>query len=525
MWHSSVLTKNGFYFRPDPAKHSTEFDIFPELGVPVRVKLRMQMNVVLDQNQALKRRRHFDIIYPIFWFEAGIDSLPPNLVGKLQMAQDLPPLIKKVLLVLCGALSVLFVGILMANTVLFWCSSGLSSLRSRSDNGSIDSTPLETRPSTPASDADPHSPATAPTLSVLGTYKSYKAPNCESDADISAYNFVENGTLLPPYKSLPKNYSPGKVADPSDQHRNLNSQTSNTGAPAKKRLIGTNSNELDYGTSEPDASNNEYPPDYVQPDRSSHTLEPNTSSNSSVVSAEIHQYDVPHSELVGGLNTEYSNPLGPGLNNNPNQTSSSNSSHESVDPVRDTVPIYQRLSATYNVPGRSFEATSDSFHQMEHKSLGLLAAPKVVQEKLKKQEPPITLEVAPLALPEDVILPLTPTPDLNVPMEVLEGSPKNYRPLATSSPQVSSDDIKLPNFLGKKTTIISNSLKSESPTFASQNPKTSTKQTSPAEADFRTPVRIHKIKSNSLPSPRSNANSSRNNFSPQKGSPPLESDL
>ncbi|KAK8394388.1 hypothetical protein O3P69_006524 [Scylla paramamosain] len=57
--------------RPNPEKHRTEFDIYPDLGIPLRVKLRMQMNVMLDRNQPLERARHFDVVLPVFWFEVG----------------------------------------------------------------------------------------------------------------------------------------------------------------------------------------------------------------------------------------------------------------------------------------------------------------------------------------------------------------------------------------------------------------------------------------------------------------------
>ncbi|ROT78711.1 putative scavenger receptor class B member 1 isoform X2 [Penaeus vannamei] len=117
--------------RPDETKHRTEFDIYPDLGVPLRVKLRMQMNVMLDRSQALERARHFDVVLPIFWFEVGVDSLPGEVVGLLKLAQNLPPVVKTTSVTLCTALTLIFLMLLLAQTVAAWCGWGSSGTSKR----------------------------------------------------------------------------------------------------------------------------------------------------------------------------------------------------------------------------------------------------------------------------------------------------------------------------------------------------------------------------------------------------------
>ncbi|XP_076046428.1 lysosome membrane protein 2-like isoform X2 [Oratosquilla oratoria] len=176
--------------RPDPKRHATEFDIYPDLGVPLRVKLRMQMNVVLDGNQALERARHFDVIFPVFWFEVGIESLPGEVVGLLKLAQNLPPVVKTTSVTVCLVLIVLFLVLLLAQTVMSWCSRNNTKSKGKPSHGnewdysSIHrSRPggLESGSSSAGSTLPPPPPPHLP-------------------LDENGVPFIDDHTLLPPYR-------------------------------------------------------------------------------------------------------------------------------------------------------------------------------------------------------------------------------------------------------------------------------------------------------------------------------------
>lgn len=187
------------FCRPDPKKHRTEFDIYPDLGVPLRVKLRMQMNVMLDSHQALERARHFDVVLPVFWFEVGIDSLPGEVVGLLKLAQNLPPVVKTTSVTLCTALTLIFLLLLLAQTLAAWCGWGSSR--------------VARRPLTP--EELPHNTHYRPPAPQPWHYDELAKPPRRGDSFSSSHKdspspvlpiagldmpIIDDHTLLPPYR-------------------------------------------------------------------------------------------------------------------------------------------------------------------------------------------------------------------------------------------------------------------------------------------------------------------------------------
>ncbi|KAF2353001.1 CD36 family [Trinorchestia longiramus] len=401
---------------PDPSLHSTEFDIFPDLGVPLRVKLRMQMNVVLDQNQALNRARHFDMIYPIFWFEAGIDSLPVNLVGQLQMAQDLPPLMKQIFVVICGVLSVVFFILLMAQTFTGWCSGGLSSFRGSrgSSNETILTVPPPETQTRESMNADVEFPDS-------GAYKSFASPQLISGDRPN--KLIDNHTLLPPYKksnSLSADERGTTAVDGHDFHE----------SPGKRKLVGTNSDScVQSKFQEPDESKNDYPPDYHvvassgPVDRSS-----STRSTSSVVSAEVEFH-----RSGSYLDLETPRKVVP----------------QSIQP--NEFPVQSDVPTTYvTLPNEALAKASRTVVQPQtstpHPDLPhpllmnlkpLPSVPRIIEkESLKKSSPAVSV---PLASPEYDEVPVEE--DEVVYADVPS---RTSHPLATSSPYPTVDDIHPP---------------------------------------------------------------------------------
>lgn len=107
----SVRTKVEGISPPNASEHEFFIDVQPDMGVSVRAKARLQINLAVSQVVDIKQVATFpDIIFPIMWFEDGIEKLPENVTDLLRLATETPPVAKVYLLyVLFIAGSVLLV--------------------------------------------------------------------------------------------------------------------------------------------------------------------------------------------------------------------------------------------------------------------------------------------------------------------------------------------------------------------------------------------------------------------------------
>ncbi|XP_045466919.1 scavenger receptor class B member 1 isoform X2 [Harmonia axyridis] len=65
---------------PSKEKHETYFKVQPKLGVPIEGKVRVQLNLKVDQAPYVTPVKNFpSMIYPIMWLEEGIDDLTPPI--------------------------------------------------------------------------------------------------------------------------------------------------------------------------------------------------------------------------------------------------------------------------------------------------------------------------------------------------------------------------------------------------------------------------------------------------------------
>jgi len=66
--------------QPDAEKHSTYFKIQPKLGVPLEAKVRLQINLRVDNAPLINNVKNFpSIIFPIMWLEEGISDVSPPI--------------------------------------------------------------------------------------------------------------------------------------------------------------------------------------------------------------------------------------------------------------------------------------------------------------------------------------------------------------------------------------------------------------------------------------------------------------
>lgn len=71
------------------------------------MRARIQINLAVSQVFDIKQVANFpDIIFPILWFEEGIDSLPDEVTDLMRFAEQVPPKIRVGLIVGLCALGV-----------------------------------------------------------------------------------------------------------------------------------------------------------------------------------------------------------------------------------------------------------------------------------------------------------------------------------------------------------------------------------------------------------------------------------
>lgn len=106
---------------PDAEKHRLYIDVHPKLGVALGARARVQVNLAVSQVVDIKQVATFpDIVFPIMWFEDGVDGLPDEVTDLLALAQNLPPIARSALMyglfALGGVMLVLAVGCLVRSS-------------------------------------------------------------------------------------------------------------------------------------------------------------------------------------------------------------------------------------------------------------------------------------------------------------------------------------------------------------------------------------------------------------------------
>lgn len=83
---------------PEKEKHQLFIDVQPEMGTALRARARIQINLAVSQVVDIKQVANFpDIVFPILWFEEGIDSLPDPILELMKVATTVPAKAKFVL--------------------------------------------------------------------------------------------------------------------------------------------------------------------------------------------------------------------------------------------------------------------------------------------------------------------------------------------------------------------------------------------------------------------------------------------
>ena len=72
----SYLRQFQYGMRPDAGRHGSSFWVEPESSIPVKVEMRLQLNVLLRKVEGIEYlfKNLQEVMYPVFWFEVRIIS-------------------------------------------------------------------------------------------------------------------------------------------------------------------------------------------------------------------------------------------------------------------------------------------------------------------------------------------------------------------------------------------------------------------------------------------------------------------
>lgn len=103
------------------------------MGTALRARARIQINLAVSQVVDIKQVANFpDIVFPILWFEEGIDGLPDQITDLMNLATSVPPRARIILMIALYALGAVM--LVIAVTCLVRSSHRQSTLHLEASN-------------------------------------------------------------------------------------------------------------------------------------------------------------------------------------------------------------------------------------------------------------------------------------------------------------------------------------------------------------------------------------------------------
>ncbi|XP_075219507.1 scavenger receptor class B member 1-like isoform X2 [Lycorma delicatula] len=88
--------------KPDPSKHTTYFIVNPESGLPLKLSVKIQINLALGNLQSMTNcGKLSNIVIPMLWSDIGMDGLLPNAMTKFFIYLNVAPISVTILIYLC----------------------------------------------------------------------------------------------------------------------------------------------------------------------------------------------------------------------------------------------------------------------------------------------------------------------------------------------------------------------------------------------------------------------------------------
>ena len=87
----SYLDQFQFGLKPEKGAHDSSFWIEPESSIPVKVEMRLQLNIMLEKVEGIQYlfKNLQSVMFPVMWFDA-VAILPENMAGSLNMLAMMP---------------------------------------------------------------------------------------------------------------------------------------------------------------------------------------------------------------------------------------------------------------------------------------------------------------------------------------------------------------------------------------------------------------------------------------------------
>ncbi len=97
------------------------------MGTTLRARARVQINLAVSQVEDIKQVANFpDIVFPILWFEEGVDGLPDEVVSLMRLATTVPDKLRIAFMIAFFTLGILL--LIMSVTCLIRKSSRQNTL-------------------------------------------------------------------------------------------------------------------------------------------------------------------------------------------------------------------------------------------------------------------------------------------------------------------------------------------------------------------------------------------------------------
>lgn len=143
--------------QPDAERHGFEIVLQPQLGVPMRVHSRIQINLLMDRVTLNSRVKPYaDLVLPIVWMEISVEQLTPGLIVLLHLLFNVLPYVQAAAI---GALCIVGVTMYAIAALSFFCLTKWS--REQEENAAAAESNIEYAAAESAADAGLYSKCTA----------------------------------------------------------------------------------------------------------------------------------------------------------------------------------------------------------------------------------------------------------------------------------------------------------------------------------------------------------------------------
>ena len=84
-----------FGIQPMEGKHDSSFWVEPKSSIPVKVEIRLQLNILLRKVEGMDYlfKDLPEVMFPVFWFDSVAD-VPETMAGSLNMLVMLPTIMQ-----------------------------------------------------------------------------------------------------------------------------------------------------------------------------------------------------------------------------------------------------------------------------------------------------------------------------------------------------------------------------------------------------------------------------------------------